>query len=359
MNGNRIMTAIICVFASFTMALTVSSGSFAQETQETIEHEAGFYYTIQKGDTLWDISDQFFDSAWLWPELWQENDQIPNPHWIYPGERIRLYQNKGSDTFTLEAPEDENLAVESASDTQLDNEPVQEEEKETVYYLYPSMEQVGFITKDEIKPLGLIFENKDNMRLVDQGDTVYITYEEEDADKLMPGSQYTIYRELPPTKDRKRNKQLGSQYYILGRVEIVNKEVDFVAATVVASYRAINKDDFILPYKRRSPRIAIQSSPEGMKGKIVLSEEHLDLMGDFMLAFIDKGSEDNIKPGQQYSIYHQQEGMKNNKKILYTPVDYGTFIVLHTEKYISTVLIIQTDYQIEPGATFRTPIDQN
>lgn len=357
MNGNRIMMAIICLFVSLTMALTVSSGSFAQEAQETVEHEAGFYYTIQKGDTLWDLSDHFFDSPWLWPELWQENDQIPNPHWIYPGERIRLYQQKGSDSFTLMPPEKESMAEESASDVQVSAEPKQEKAAETVYYLYPSIDQVGFITKEEIEPLGTIFSIKDNQKLVDMGDTVYIQYDEKNAAKLMRGSQFTVYRKLLPTDDRKQNKKLGNQYYILGRVEIVKTEADFVVGHVVASYRAINVDDFILPYEKRSSKIPIELSPSGIDGKIILSEEHTDLIGDFMLAFIDKGSEDNIKPGYQFSIYKQQHGMKDKRKILFTPVDYGKFIVLHTEKYVSTVLVTQTDYHVEPGATFRTPVE--
>jgi len=355
MNGNRIMMAIICLFVSFTMALTFSSGSFAQEAQETVEHEAGFYYTIHKGDTLWDISDQFFDSPWLWPELWQENDQIPNPHWIYPGERIRLYQQKGSDKFTLKVPGKESMTQDSSADVQVSNE--KDQEKEPVYYLYPSIDQVGFITKDEIKPLGTIFDIKDNIRLVDMGDTIYIQYDEENADKLLRGSQFTIYRKLLPTTDRKQNKLLGNQYYILGRVEIIKKEEDFVVGQVVASYRAINIDDFILPYVKRSPKIPIVLSPSGIDGKIILSEEHTDLMGDFMVAFIDKGSVDNVMPGHQYSIYTQQQGIKNKKKVLFTPVDYGRLIVLHVEKYVSTVLITQTDYHVEPGATIRTPVE--
>ncbi|MBU0768068.1 MAG: LysM peptidoglycan-binding domain-containing protein, partial [Proteobacteria bacterium] len=43
---------------------------FAQEATETVEHEAGFYYTVKKGDTLWDLSTQFSDNPWLWPNLW-------------------------------------------------------------------------------------------------------------------------------------------------------------------------------------------------------------------------------------------------------------------------------------------------
>ena len=49
--------------------------------EQEIQHESGIYYTIQKGDTLWDLSERFFDSPALWPGLWQENHQIPNPHW--------------------------------------------------------------------------------------------------------------------------------------------------------------------------------------------------------------------------------------------------------------------------------------
>ena len=47
--------------------------SDAQEPGEKrLELESGFYYTIQKGDTLWDISEHFFDSAWVWPDVWQK-----------------------------------------------------------------------------------------------------------------------------------------------------------------------------------------------------------------------------------------------------------------------------------------------
>ena len=62
-------------------------------------------------------------------------------------------------------------------------------------------------------------------------------------------------------------------------------------------------------------------------------------------------------PGQRYNIYHQQEGTQNGKKILYSPIDYAKFIVLHTEKYVSTVLMTQTDGAVAPGATFRTPVE--
>ncbi len=357
MNGKRIMQVFKCLTVTVAITLAFSPSVTLSKAEETIEHEAGFYYTIQRGDTLWDLSDKFFDSPWYWPELWQENEQIPNPHWIYPGERIRLFQKQGKDTFTLNIPEREIVVQESA--IEIVQEPMPEQK--TVYYSYPPMDAVGFIRKEPVHPLGFIFKVKDDNILIHEGNTVYLSYADKDARPIMQGGKYTIYRKLHPTTDRDRNRQLGAQYYIVGIVEVAQLEADFVIAKVVKSFRALAIDDFILPYEPRSPKIPITKSVPNLIGKIIVSEEHAQLIGDLSLAFIDKGKIDQIQEGQIYNIFYQEKEkvkMQGKESVILAPVDFGKLIVLHTEQETATVLVTQTDKAAYPDALIHTPPDE-
>lgn len=47
-------------------------------------------YIVKKGDTLWDLSEEFFQDPFTWPDLWEKNRHIQDPHWIYPGDSIYL-----------------------------------------------------------------------------------------------------------------------------------------------------------------------------------------------------------------------------------------------------------------------------
>ncbi|MBW2604064.1 MAG: LysM peptidoglycan-binding domain-containing protein [Deltaproteobacteria bacterium] len=332
----------LCVFAAI---LISPVHLFAQEAAETVEHEAGFYYTVQKGDTLWDLSTQFSDNPWLWPNLWSENSQISNPHWIYPGERIRLFHVKGVDTFIKKNVEESQL-----------KEP--EPTKETLYYYYSPIESIGFIKTQAITPKGTIFKVKDDKKLVGVGDTVYIRPNVDNP--LQPGTKYTVYRTLKPIVDKKTKALIGTQHYLTGVVVITKKEPGFVVARVVKSFRSIALNDLLMPYKKRSHRVALTQSKNGLNGKIIGSEEREKNIGDHTVAFIDKGDQDGVEIGQSYSIYYQEKeklNKKSKRNVLLTPIIHGSLLVLHTEPTTSTVLITRSDRSIHPGTKICSPIE--
>jgi hypothetical protein len=47
-----------------------------------------FAYRVQKGDTLWDLSEEYLKDPFAWPDMWKANPHIEDPHWIYPGDSI-------------------------------------------------------------------------------------------------------------------------------------------------------------------------------------------------------------------------------------------------------------------------------
>jgi hypothetical protein len=47
-------------------------------------------HTVKAGDTLSAIAGQYMKNPRLWPQLWEQNEHIVNPHWIYPNDKILI-----------------------------------------------------------------------------------------------------------------------------------------------------------------------------------------------------------------------------------------------------------------------------
>jgi len=316
----------------------------AAQDQPTVKYETGFYYTVQKGDTLWDLSQKFSDTPWQWPEMWKENSQIANPHRIYPGQRIRLYRRRGAQGYGEKDPLKGRTVADKPELTNM------------LEFHYASIDRVGFIRKDPVQSQGTIFKVEGQKTMISTGDLVYIR--PGDSASLAKGRKYTIYRTLKPIKVKDTNKLIGIQHYLTGAVEITIVRPDFVLGRIVATYRPIKVGDLLMPYDRRLPQIGMQQSPEGLEGRIIESEEHQSMFGESAIVFIDKGKQEGVRPGQLYWIY-KQEKFRINPKEKYettlTPVLLGELLVLHTEKTTATVMITDSRMAIQPGTKIITP----
>ncbi|MFH1984046.1 MAG: LysM domain-containing protein [Pseudomonadota bacterium] len=330
--------------------------AFAEEGKETVEHEAGFYYTVKKGDTLWDLSERFADSPWIWPELWKENDQIPNPHQIYPGERIRLYHKDWIDRVSkqIPAPMEKTPPLSVASETA--KEAAEVKPVPMPEFSYKPIDAVGFVRKEPAQPLGTIFKGQRAKAFYSTGDTVYIRNEKDNG--MAAGSAYTVYRTLDPIKDPKTKRSYGIQHLLAGTIRITGLEPRYAIGVVEKSYRAIYIDDKLIPFEPRSPNITLVPAVPGLQGVLIGSEDRNALIAEFMTGFIDKGRVDGVAVGQEYLLSYQDSDRVNaldKDPIVLTSVNFGTVLVLHTEENTSTVLVTGARNSIAPGTTFRSP----
>ncbi len=300
--------------------------------------ESGFYYTIQKGDTLWDLSRHFSDSPWVWPDLWSRNNpQILNPHRIYPGQRIQIYKKDWEGAEKTLRPQPPATPIKTA--------------EKAVHPLFSEIDRVGFIRKTEESHYGTIFKSKDDIELIDQGTLVYI-YPEPGAPALVVGGKYTTFRTFDRIADPETKKIIGVQHLLTGVVEITEVKPDFAVGNVIAAYRAIEINDRLMPYIQRDDNIPARPGIAGLSGRVIKPEEDEVLIGSNAIVFINKGGNDGIEPGQQYSIFFQESARPDPddvKQVNLTPLYIGDLVVLHTEPTTSTVLVTKSMQRIKPG----------
>jgi hypothetical protein len=311
------------------LAIFFCASAKAGIEENIMETEAGFFYTVQKGDTLWDLSEKFSDSPWLWPDLWHYNPQIPNPHWIYPGQKIQVYKKSFS------------------GEKKQKSKPVAEEKN---YLTYTPINTVGFIRMEPVETLGTLMMERHNYFNLSTGDTVYIRPE---SDKTIAcGQQYLIYRLIEGVKDPVSDEFIGDQYLLTGILEITKSDSEFASGQIVKSFMEISKNDKIMPLIHRDSKILLKPGIDNLDINLIKSEQSWNFVGEDVVAFINKGRQDGIEIGQQYTVLYEvitgPDWSKDSPKLI-TTENVGTLMVLHTEKNTATVLITDSKEDLKPG----------
>ncbi|MDT3454936.1 LysM peptidoglycan-binding domain-containing protein [Stenotrophomonas pavanii] len=143
-------------------------------------------YVVRKGDTLWDIAARFLQKPWLWPEIWQANPQIANPHLIYPGDVLSLaYLDRV--TVSQAGPRQE---------APIDAIPLAQVE--------PFLKQLSVV--DSIKQLPYVVGLEDSRLRAAGGDTVYVRLADAQVGQRWAVVRPTVrYAQPKPTEDLTAN----------------------------------------------------------------------------------------------------------------------------------------------------------
>ncbi len=330
----RIMSIWIFVILFFTSV--VQAG--AQDPQPfDINEDSGFYYTIQKGDTLWDLSQKFYNSKWEWPGLWEMNKDIKNPHWIYPGNKIRVY-------LKPEARQ-QYRSVETTPKPETPPPP-----KIIPKFNYNAIDRIGFIREEKVDSLGTIIREKDGNLMMSANDTIYI--KPTGTGTLIPGERYQIFTTEPVKEKFNKQTYRGIKHLIKSEVEILETREDFAVGRIKTSFRHATVGDQIMAFYERDSMLPVQENPPPIDAVIICSEDNTLMVNDYRIAFIDKGKNHDVQPGQIYDILQTQDKRSvfdGADTIVLDPLDSGRLIVLHTEDISSTVMVLSSKRDIHPG----------
>jgi hypothetical protein len=261
-------------------------------------------YTVQKGDTLWGICDNYFHDPWRWPKVWALNPDVTNPHWIFPGQTIRI------GGITQSAP---------GSDPQAPS-PVSQAGSE-VRRVSPrpaapppgngALREVGFVDTEELAFAGRISGSREEKIMLASGDQAYVEF---DKDKpLRLGQRYTIYQVDTgnPVKDPEAGKVLGYLVRIYGDVTIETVTDRTIATgTLRDLVQPVERGYRVGPLFRQFKTIKPRPSSASGSARVVAAVQPNLLIVEGMFVVLNRGRRQGVEAGNRLRVLRQGDGYR-------------------------------------------------
>ena len=308
-------------------------------------------HIIVKDDTLWDLSNTYQENPFLWPQLWEANRYITDPHWIYPGDPLVI-----PDLDVLRAADEEPGAG------GLDGTSVAKDEGGASRVagagglrgpnLFPIFEEesiqcAGFVSEKEDEGFR-IFESEDTFKVhiaVSESDIIYVNRGQEDGIKA--GDEYYI---------RERVRKIDGHGWLInttGWLTILAVQSQTATAQITGSCRDILEGHYLVPFKPipvpllpfRAPVTRLTPETGKNRGTIIASLEDVREIGSLGRGYvvsIDQGENDGVFPGAIFTVFRFNTS-RTPRKVL------GELAVLTVHPKTSTALITLSYNYMERG----------
>jgi hypothetical protein len=250
-------------------------------------------HVVEKGDTLWSISEKYYGDADLWPKLWQMNPFITNPHFLNPGDVITLLEEEPQETAKAAEEEAREPVVEE-----------KESETETAgidLSGFTNVEGLGYLSRTRVTPWGRLFFTDSSKLILGKGDKVFVDFGEREG--IRPGQEFTVYKNSDLLRHPLTDKKLGHAVSFLGTL-VIRKHLEkgIYESDIVYSYKTINIGDPVIPRQPVSPCIKPLPTDKDMLANIVSSMEQQELIGQFSIVFLDKGFNQGVRRGNVFEV---------------------------------------------------------
>ena len=336
---------------------------------DKIKEDEVVYYKIIEGDTLWDITERFFEDPFKWPRLWKRNPYIKNPHLIYPGDVLKITPEAIEVVKRVTVPELPVIKLEPPPPPPVEEEviaaPLVEEllppppplplpaVKKFISHL---IARDGFITKEELVESGAIAAPKDEDIYMHEREEVFMSFR--DPGSVFVGDRYTIVSVIkevrhPVTEEPVGNivKKLGS-LVITGIGEVIEGRID-------VSYEEIEAGTKVVPFAEPIKEVEVVGAQSVVTGYIVTSLVGRTFLSESDMVVIDRGESDGLTEGNILRIYRERGEVKDpldKKKTIALPSEeIGALIVIDAKEQFSTAVILKSLRSIMSGDIVKTP----
>lgn len=324
-------------------------------------------HVVKKGDTLWDLCDSYYSNPWGWPKVWSYNPQIVNPHWIYPGDQIRL-----RDPHELPG-----MAQSALGPTAPGSSLARKGGRAAPSTVF--LRDNGFLGDPQRDVWGELVGAVEDQMLLSDGNHVYVMMRP--GVELSPGQKLTLFTPLrKPDEVKGARKPPGEIVSVKGTIKIdqFNPQTRVARGEVVESLDVIERGYKVGPVGRQFDVVSPKAAQKTVQTRVLSSLYPHTLIGQNQLAFIDRGSEDGLEPGNRLFVLRQGDAWRQSLNVGNTMLKYRLKIesakpsdtektpltgedkqfpnevvaelrVLRTEKYSSIALVMETRRELEPG----------
>lgn len=364
-------------------AALAGGAALAQAVNVNLQETAPDRYTVQKGDTLWDISGKFLKEPWRWPELWRLNkDQIKNPHLIYPGDVIVL--DRGTNRLSLDQ-----------TTRKLTPRVRGEQTEEAIPSIPPSAIEPWLSRPLIIEENGLagaprIAATEEGRFNIGTGSRAYVS-----GIGASPEKAWLIYRQGAPLVDPDTNRVLGFEAVYLGAARVI-RAGEPATVFVTQATQEIGPGDRLIPAGKPELLTYVPKAPEkDIRGRVIAvygGRSDVSLLGavspahaapqpvasvagfdtrreagPLMIVSLNRGAKDGLTPGDVLALNRATTinfdrsvgpfylGHERPESVELPQERYGLVFVFRTFDNISYGLIMRADRPVMPGDVTTRP----
>jgi LysM repeat protein len=360
MSYAQIRSVVMGALLAFSL-ISVSS-SYAQQSDQAgngpaLNPRHPDTYVVQPGDTLWDIAAMFLRDPWYWPEIWQINPQVANPHLIYPGDTLSLAFDNGSPVIQL------TRGPAAAGPTQrlsprVRSTPI-EEPIPTIPYdtLRAFLSRPAVLEPSDLDNLPYIFAHPDGL-LGSAGRDVYVR-----GTDAPVGSDFTIVHTGEPLVDPDDDEVIGYQGLYVGQGR-VRRSGDPATVYLTETSREASIGDYLIQEEEATPVNFFPSAPGNeLEGRIMSVLDGVSVIGQYQVIVINRGARDGLEPGNVLSIYKTgaivtdptRDNRFSGEKVRLPDEMEGTTMVFRVFDRMSYALVMEATREIRVLDTVKNP----